>query len=733
MKYSRKMSALSLAILSALSLPVFAADTTADNNVKTKDVVVTATRTEEEVKNVPNTVEVITSEDFKRLGATDVYSALRLANNIDVTSAGMAGHNVMIRGMDTNHSLILIDGKRFAGEDTGETQNVYALDRVSLSNIERIEIVRGAASAQYGSDALGGVINIITKKSGVQPSVTVGASTGTDAINNYYHIDFGKNGKLSSSMNMRFTKNRKIQGTDGTNYYGPVQDFNFSGTYDVGKDNHVNLDLGYYNEHTKANYADGTFTNLAAQFSGGSDYITNKNKVEWYDYKRYDASLSYDGKTHNGDYLIRAFYSRLEKNNHLFNFRPDLPEILNSTEDIYNAVYKMMVGMGLPPFMAAQKAQAATDKIIKAPIANIPSDKLAPKYDWDTMTYNLWGIEGKKSQALNDQHLLTYGAEYRSNRIGGTRMGEGGDNIHQESQTGNGVTITKDSSERTLNTYAAYLQDEWMPSDKWLIIPSVRYDHDGNFGGKTTPKIGATYFINNHARVKANWGKGFKAPTVSELYMNMHRAMGLMMVNVYGNPNLKPEESTYWDVSLEGEKGKTWGKLTYFNNDVDNLIESETIANRPGTYGVSGRYINVGKASIDGVELTLGHKFNDNWSVKVNSNWLDAMNEIKNTRLNNRAKNTTTLQVNYDDNNPYGWSSILWWQLANNYSYLVSSDGGNSTTTKNTTYGTLNFTVTKKLGEDRNIFAGLDNILNKKIDDIGLVGRIWRVGAEWKI
>jgi len=58
---------------------------------------------------------------------------------------------------------------------------------LSLSNIERIEIVRGSASAQYGSDALGGVINIITKKS-KEPSVMVGISTGSESINNYYHI-----------------------------------------------------------------------------------------------------------------------------------------------------------------------------------------------------------------------------------------------------------------------------------------------------------------------------------------------------------------------------------------------------------------------------------------------------------------------------------------------------------------------------------------------------------------
>ena len=85
-----------------------------------------------------------------------------------------------MRGMASNSALILINGQRTAIEDTSTTQNLLALDRLNVHTIERIEIVRGAASAQYGSDALSGVINIITKKSSGQPSVTVGAATGDD-------------------------------------------------------------------------------------------------------------------------------------------------------------------------------------------------------------------------------------------------------------------------------------------------------------------------------------------------------------------------------------------------------------------------------------------------------------------------------------------------------------------------------------------------------------------------
>ena len=665
----KQQTLLTLSVLLGLSSPVYAQDIQNNDVIVTPDVVVTATRTQEEVKVVPQTVEVITKEDIEQLGATDVYSALRLAANVDVTSAGMAGHNVMIRGMSTNHTLILIDGKRFAGEDTSATQNVYALGRLSLSNIERIEIVRGSASAQYGSDALGGVINIITKKS-KEPSVMVGLSTGSEAINNYYHIDFGKQGNFSSTFDMRFSDVRKNMqaGDEGSNYYGPIQDFNFAGTWDLGNDKEIDLTLGYYNEHTKADYAD--------KYTSTGVFQTSKDKKEWYDYRRYDYSLGYSGKTDNSDYMIRTFYSRLDKENNLYNYRNNFP---GSMENILGLMY--------------------------------------PKYDWDKSTYTLWGIEGKNTVQLSDNHLLTFGGEYRQNKVEGTRLSDGGDNVHQVSQSGNGIVSNKYYSDKEINTWAGYIQDEWQVNDKLLVIPSVRYDHDSSFGGEVTPKIGATYFISDNSRVKANWGKGFKAPTISELYMAMHRAMGGQTVNVYGNPDLKPEKSTSWDISFEAEKDNNFGKLTYFNNDVKNLITTKQI----GSSYYDQSYVNVDEAEIDGVEMEIGRNLDDKWTIKATSNWLDATDKVSGDRLDNRARNMTTLQLLYDDHDNWGYSAILWQQWANKYHY--NDNDYNFTTT--------NFVLNKKFGEGNRVYAGVDNIFDKKISDIGLYGMIWRLGAEW--
>lgn len=717
---SSKKRMLTLAVLCALggSLPVMAAPADGDV-VRTKDVIVTATRTEEEVKVVPQNVEVITSEDIEKLGATDVYQALKLASNVDVTRAGMAGHNVMIRGMSTNHTLILVNGMRRAGEDTSVTQNVYALDRLSLSDIERIEIVRGPASAQYGSDALGGVINIITKKSGVEPSVTVGASTGTSSINNYYHINFGKQGNFSGSLDMRFSKLRKqmFEDSDGSNYYGPTQDFHFDGNFDLGRNQNLNVNLGYYHEKTSADYVDSSSVMPAGsslQFSDAMPEITltedfvmesSKNKKEWYDFTRKDFSLAWTGKTSKNDWMIRTYYSYLDKDNNLYNYRSDLPT-LNGT---------MQMGPISRP--------------ISMPMEGMLGG-MFPKYDWDKSKYKLFGIEGKDTMAIGEDHLLTFGAEYRTNKVEGTRMGDGGDNVHSEDRWGNGVLKTKDYSEKEVDTYAAYIQDEWMVNDKLLIIPSVRYDHDSSFGGETTPKIGATYFLNDHNRFKANWGKSFKAPTISELYMSMTRAMGRATVTVLGNPDLQPEEAESWDISYEYDDDKTWGKITYFENDVKNLITSHAL----DADGYVNEYINVNRAQINGVELELGHHFNKNWTVKATSNWLDAVDKADDSRLDNRAKNITTLQLMYDDLDPYGYSVVLWNQWVNKYRYTTGGTMGGmsgNSESKDATYSTFNVTVNKKFGKGNRIFAGCDNIFDEKNTNAYLYGRTWVAGAEW--
>ncbi|WP_337635640.1 TonB-dependent receptor [Megasphaera sp.] len=639
------------AVLTALTVPAYAAsaDGAADGSAVTmKDVVVTATRTEADVKMVPNTVEVITADDIEKLGATDVYSALRLADNVQImnTSTGF-GHRISMRGMSSDSTLILINGQRTAIEDTETTQNLLALDRINVHNIERIEIIRGAASAQYGSDALAGVINIITKKSTGKPSVTVGATTGTTNMSNYYHIDLGRQGKFSSTFDMNFSKDRQwteheVSGLPVKNLQGPKQSYNFSGTYELGENKNLNLDLGYYKDKLSGDWSHKEY-NLGAW--GGIVRLQDA-KLET---ERRDASLSLTGKTKKDDYMVRTFYSKLDK----FRFLP------------YTA--------------------------------------LAKEYG-ETNKYSIWGIEAKNSHKVNGDHTLTYGTEYDRYDVDGVNFGKDGDNG------------------KNLNTYAAYIQDEWLLGDKWEIIPAVRYDHHSEFGSKTTPHIGVTYLANDHNRFKANWGEGYKAPSVSELYMD-YTHMGVLTL---GNPNLRPKESKNWDLSYEGEWGKTFGKITYFHNDIDNMISTRTVGGRHGY----NEYYNIdGTTKTHGVELTLGRKLSRDLDVKVTSNWTSASNKVASAEssahgVDGIADNITTLQLAYDDHRAYGYNATLWEQWVHDYYESDSS--------QTYSYNTLNFVINKKYGDAVRLFAGVDNIFNKKIDAIYLDGRIWRTGIEFK-
>ena len=166
--------------------------------------------------------------------------------------------------------------------------------------------------------------------------------------------------------------------------------------------------------------------------------------------------------------------------------------------------------------------------------------------------------------------------------------------------------------------------------------------------------------------LKVNYGKGFRAPSLSELYFHMNKTpIPIMTVIINGNPNLKPEESTNFDISYELDNDTSWGKFTYFHNDVDNLISSGNatitrIPGRPVHIISTSTYENIDKAKVQGFEVEAGHHFNDSWQVKATANWIDARDKSDDSRLPDRAQNTTTLQFIYDDQKPNGFNAILW-------------------------------------------------------------------------
>lgn len=128
-------------------------------------VVVTATRSEQNLNDAPASISVVTAEDIRRKGASNLLEAIRGTPGITVTGHGLAGRKTFgIRGADDKHTLVLIDGQRISSTDDYIGHSDYQYGWVPMEQIERIEIIRGPMSALYGSEALGGVVNIITRK-----------------------------------------------------------------------------------------------------------------------------------------------------------------------------------------------------------------------------------------------------------------------------------------------------------------------------------------------------------------------------------------------------------------------------------------------------------------------------------------------------------------------------------------------------------------------------------------
>lgn len=154
-----------------LALPVMAADNPQDT------MVVTASSTEQNLKDAPASISVITQQDLQRKPVQNLKEVLKEVPGVQLTNEGDNRQGVSIRGLSSSYTLILVDGKRVNSRNAVFRHNDFDLNWIPVDAIERIEVVRGPMSSLYGSDALGGVVNIITRKVGKSWHGSVTADT----------------------------------------------------------------------------------------------------------------------------------------------------------------------------------------------------------------------------------------------------------------------------------------------------------------------------------------------------------------------------------------------------------------------------------------------------------------------------------------------------------------------------------------------------------------------------
>lgn len=310
----------------------------------------------------------------------------------------------------------------------------------------------------------------------------------------------------------------------------------------------------------------------------------------------------------------------------------------------------------------------------------------------------------------------------------------------------------------------AFIQDTWQVNDDTIITPILRVDHSDLFGTHGTANLGMTHNLNGnaHRRLKINAGTGYAEPGMGELYYNweMYGSSGGNRYGWYwiGNPNLKPEKSVNFDISLEGENNKTYAKASVFHNVINdymtqyftgqlidfNQFGSSYVTNADRIYS----FRNIGKAEITGFEAEVQQRFNDKWSAKLGYAWLHAINksdpDMPRTLLD-RPQHKIDISFNYEDKK-HGWKAALWGDY---YIHMLDS---NSVTTAFTsadidangnwkkkqadyqkkTFGIWNFMVEKQVNPDATIYMGIDNLFNHRDDDRAYADRTYRIGANIK-
>ncbi len=249
--------------------------------VTTEEIVVTATRTPASLDKIGgNSVTVITAADIKAKGQIMVSDVLRGVPGLDIVSSGGPGTATVafIRGADSKNTLVLVDGVMY--NDPSSPTRSANLGDINVDNIERIEVVRGAMSVLYGSNATAGVINVITKKGAAKPSVyggieggsyntwkgSVGASGGIDKFN----FSTSVSGTKTDGFSVANDDNPGILHNGNTSEDDAWENFTFSAKMgvDINPDFDINGVVRYSKSETDLDdyYFDGGFAIDQADF-----------------------------------------------------------------------------------------------------------------------------------------------------------------------------------------------------------------------------------------------------------------------------------------------------------------------------------------------------------------------------------------------------------------------------------------------------------------------------------
>ena len=500
----------------------------AEQTEKLPKLIVTATRTDQSIDHLSAASTVFTRHDIERLQLQSVPELLKQATGVDVTESGGPGKaaSVYIRGTGSGHVLVLIDGVRIGSVTLGSSP----FSSLPIDQIERVEIVRGSQSSLYGSDAIGGVIQIFTRK-------------GQYTDNNKPTLSIEAGG----------------------------------GSYDTA---HVSGNVS--GKYKQLGYAVGVSHITTSGFNASSSTSQDADRDG---YKNTSFNIRTDYKINN-DYSVEAFFLRSQGENEFDN---------NFGSDRNDFVIQ---NIGLSGYM-----QFSDNWLSTLRLGESRDQSRQPDGDFFNTRRRMVSLSNKIK--LNSNHQIIIGSDFR--------------NDHIESHQSYAETDRYD-----IGGFAEYY-GRWF--DLIDFNASVRGDEDEQFGSHITGNSGFRIGLENSGiDVVANFSSGYKAPTFNDLYWP-DGSFGV------GNPYLKPEESTTFEVGLEGQHD--WGNwvIRAYHTNIENLINWEPIT--PGSFKYQPK--NVNKAQIDGIEGEISTQLYG-WNITLNGNALSPKDRVSNQRLSDRAQ-----------------------------------------------------------------------------------------------
>ena len=655
-----------------------------------EEVTVTATKTERRLSEVAASVTVITREDIEKSSAKYIDDLLKEYAGIIVTKPqGSTSARTWVRLRGLPHpraTLVMKDGVPVNRYVCGGTK----FAELPLERVERIEIVRGANSSLYGSSAMGGVINIITKKPEKKTEANISASRGSNSTS-IGDIDFSS--FLTEKLN--FTLHTHIFESDGYDSwnYDAIREAKIEAMLKKGKtqaqaENIVNKIMENFRKYAENNKRD------AYNVLFSINYMISENSRLSAEYSKWNDDIcmgrKYFNKEFDRDRFILGYLNKGEKLKISANAYY-LDEQFNTTFD------------KKPKPSAKYWGYDAIDVLNKIPVQDM-------------------GGNLTLSCSLGGNHLFTGGVDYRQGKM----------ENKNEWQTKSKITIAKGKQLR----FSLFLQDE-IDTGKFSINISGRSDwyktSDGSFTNSADPsenekypsisdslfnlKIGLVYRLTDSTVLRGSVGQACDIPYLYALFGTHECPPGKMRI---GNPEIKPETMISYEAGIESRFSNRVkiGLMGFYNNVtdwMDILFEKEQS-------GVKYyKWQNIDEVKISGIEFTIGFNLSSFISASANYTYMNTIlrkisadklsgpykpEDYEGNELPGQPKNNISLSLIY--NNP----KICTFKLTGHYESERYDNLEN--TDKLDSYIGWNASVLRKLSDDFSVSVSVEDIFNEK-------------------